>query len=177
LLIPLRKQDLPEGSEPPLNNESVLDSLEHWYEDNQTDSNFRQKSLEGWKFDLSGMTKYVEEYYEAFKNPTVPSKKKIEPVAEPTSDYWKTRQEVTPLANQDSGTSSSSDSLTDVEEESSSWMTYILYFVVAAVIGVIILVLLGVSLPEGGGGTAIMRFLVIPPIVWGLVWLVGKFKS
>jgi hypothetical protein len=83
LLIPLRKQDMPKGSESPFNNEfnneSLLDSLEHWYKDNQVDSNFRQKSSEGWKSDLSGMTKYVEESYEAFKNPSVPSKKKLNP--------------------------------------------------------------------------------------------------
>ena len=99
------------------------------------------------------------------------------PAPEPKTDYWRKRQKLPPLENQDSGTSSSSDSLTDVEEKSQSWMTTILYFVVAAVIGGIILALLGVNLPEGGGGNAIIRFLVIPPIVLGLVWLVGKFKS
>ena len=96
---------------------------------------------------------------------------------EPESDYWRKRQGLAPLRNQASATSSSSDSPPQQEESGQSWMTYILYFVVAAVIGGIILALLGASLPEGGGGNAIMRFLIIPPIIWGLVWLVGKFKS
>ena len=96
---------------------------------------------------------------------------------EPESDYWRKRQGLAPLRNQASGTSSSSDSPPQQEESGQSWMTYILYFVVAGVIGAIILALLGASLPEGGGGNAIMRFLIAPPIIWGLVWLVGKFKS
>ena len=196
LLIPLRKQDMPEGSESPLNNESVLDSLEHWYEDNQADGNFEnwgivpEKSYEGWHFDLSLMTKFVEESYEAFKNPTVPSKKKIEPVTEPTSDYWQTRQELTPLENQDSGTNSSSTStkpkvVAKSTDDEPNWGWLIVLLLISAVAGYVVfflvqLIISGILVSGGADTTGPYLISVILSIISGIatgVLVFKRFKS
>jgi hypothetical protein len=114
-------------------------------------------------------------------------KKKIEPVAEPTSDYWQTRQELTPVENQDSGTSSSSTSTkstsseqndASLEPEPKTKGETALRFtgaLVGAVVGGVLFASLGVE--SDSGAYVLARFTMIPIGAVAGGWLFGQFKS